>query len=563
VTESATQIPAPLDLASVPGQQQRRKGSLEAVVRGGTLNLVGAVVNAAMSVALVIVIARGFSRSTAGSFWSVLSLFLVLQQAGKFGVDTGIVYFLPRQRVQHRIADLRATIRMSLLAVLVAGILTGLALFLLAPLVAETVLGPNSDGGVTLIRVLALGMPISMIYDIVLAGTRGFGAMAPGVFLDKIGRSFLQPLLVLLLLALDVRSVAALAIAWLIPYGPTMPIAVAWLRRLVRRAAGEARAARAEALNVPAGASRSETLHVLAGSRNSAQAVSPGLRQQFWSYTRPRALASAFQIALTRIDVVLISALRGPADAAVYVAVTRLLVLGQFAVQAVQAAMSPQISSLLAADDRTAVEQLYQLSTAWLVMLSWPIYLLFASYGPPVLSILGKSYAHGGDDVVTLLAVGMLFAAASGPVDVLLLMAGQSRRSLFNRFIALVVNVGVDLVLIPRMGILGAAIGWAIALIAANVLGLFQVRGVLGFSPFGPATRVAAVLAIIFFGVFPLAVRLATGTSLAGFAAALVLGTVGYGFCIHHWRQLLRLRLLRSLRRRPARRPAAEVLLQV
>src|ERR1700710_1014391 len=102
--ETAAGVAGPLPTAAPPQQQ---RGHLEAVVRGGSLNLFGAVVNSGLSVALVVVIARGFSPAVAGSFWSATSLFLFLQQVGNLGIATGVVYFLPRQRVQRRIADLR------------------------------------------------------------------------------------------------------------------------------------------------------------------------------------------------------------------------------------------------------------------------------------------------------------------------------------------------------------------------------------------------------------------------------------------------------------------------
>ena len=44
---------------------------------------------------------------------------------------------------------------------------------------------------------------------------------------------------------------------------------------------------------------------------------------------------------------------------------------------------------------------------------------------------------------------------------------------------------GLDLVLIPRIGILGAAIGWASGIVATNLLAVLQVGISLKIHPFG------------------------------------------------------------------------------
>ena len=74
--------------------------------------------------------------------------------------------------------------------------------------------------------------------------------------------------------------------------------------------------------------------------------------------------------------------------------------------------------------------------------------------------------------------VAALLATACGPVDSVLLMAGRSWLSLRNSVVALVVNVGLNVVLIPLAGILYAAAGrHPIAGIAAAFAGRDAGRG--------------------------------------------------------------------------------------
>ncbi len=503
---------------------------LRALARGGGLNYVGAIISAAMSLVLVVAVARGAGRTQAGAFWAALSLFLILETVSKFGSDTGTVYFVSRYLALGRRADVAVTLRRSVTTVVTGGILVGGALFVFAPWVSSTVLGHHTVDSVPLLRIFAVAMPLIAAYDILLSASRGFGSMSPTVLVDKIGVAALQPLLIVVLLATGVGAERIVG-GWTIPYVLGVVAAYFFLRRRLRslRSTG-----------------------VKTGSRD--------LRREFYSYTAPRAVAGVCQSALARLDVVLISALRSPGEAAIYAAVTRFLVLGQLGVVAVQQAMSPKIGQLLAREDLDSARAVYQTATAWLVALSWPVYLMFAVYGVTVLDVLGRGYAAAGASVVTLLAVGMLFSAASGPVDTLLLMSGRSARSLFNRIFALVVNVAVDLVLIPHLGIRGAAIGWAVALVAVNTTALFQVRSMLHMHPLGAGTRASIVLSLVCFGAVPLAVRFIAGTGVVAFVVAALIAVALYVAGAWRARDVLYLRMLSELvpSRRGRRRPRAE-----
>ena len=254
----------------------------------------------------------------------------------------------------------------------------------------------------------------------------------------------------------------------------------------------------------------------------------------FWAFTAPRALAAVAQIVLQRLDIVLVAVISGPAQAAVYAAATRFLVAGQLANAALIQAAQPQLSHLFGVGDRAAAGAVYQATTAWLIVLTWPLYLLSALFGPQLLAVFGRSYRDGAT-VVVILALAMLPATACGQVDLVLTMAGRSGWSLFNGFLAVVVNVAVDVALIPRAGITGAAIGWAAALAVSNLVPLAQVAWVARVHPFGRGPAAAITVTAVAFGAVPLAARTALGpglaASLTGVAAGTLLAAAGLWCC--------------------------------
>ncbi len=174
----------------------------------------------------------------------------------------------------------------------------------------------------------------------------------------------------------------------------------------------------------------------------------------------------------------------GAAPAAIYTAATRFLVLGQVATSALQQVSEPQLARLLARKRKDTVSLVIRQMTLWSVALVWPVYLVFAVHASALMALVfGPGYEAGGI-VLQLLATAMLVATAVGPLDVLLLMAGRSSLSLLNISVALVVDLALCVLLIPQLGILGAGIAWAAAIIAKNLLCLWQVRKHLGISVF-------------------------------------------------------------------------------
>lgn len=271
------------------------------------------------------------------------------------------------------------------------------------------------------------------------------------------------------------------------------------------------------------------------------------LARAFWRYTAPRAVAQVCQTALQRADIVLIAALASPRDAAIYTAATRFMVIGQLGTQAVQQAMQPAVSRLMALEDREGVARVFAGCTTWTVALTWPVHLAVAVAAPTYLSLFGHGYAGAGQYATVILGLAMLLATGAGPVDVMLLMAGRSGLSLVNAAVALAVDLALDALLIPWLGVTGAAIGWASALAARNVLPLAQVSRLFGMTPAGAGLGLASVSALACFGALPLLARLAFGTTAT--LVGLLLGAGCYAVLLWIGRNRLALTAFVAVRR--------------
>lgn len=516
--------PAPAAAARVGAGRPGIRG----IARGGVLNLVGAAVVALTNVALVVIVTRSMPKATAGQFFALTSVFLMAETIACLGTGTGLVYFTARTRSLGRPDRIRAFQWVALAPVLVLSVTASVVLA-----VWSSFFGRIAGGGEhtrAAVLVLALLLPMAALSDTLMAGTRGHGTMLPTVALDRTGRPLVQ--IGLVALAGGAGSLPLLAGAWALPWLASALVAAWWLIRLGRR-------------------HRSPSASTPEGSEESPRAA----WREFWRFTWPRSVTSIVQLALQRMDIVLIAVLIGPAQAAVYTAATRFLVVGQGALQAISNAAQPRMAELLAVDDRRSTRTVYRSATAWIVMLTWPVYLLCALFGRSVLRIFGQGYTSGLT-VILVLSGAMLVATACGMVDMLLNMAGRTTWTLVNSVIGLAVMVGLDLLLIPRIGILGAGIGWAAAIVTNNLLPLAQLFLSLGLHPFGRATLRAAALCSVCFGALPGLTRLLLPGNGTAALVAVLAGTGAFVATALRWRARLGLPALSAVLPRP-RRPAS------
>jgi O-antigen/teichoic acid export membrane protein len=495
----------------------RNAAATRRAARGSLANLAGAAVSAAATFALTVVVTRGISRPAAGVFFTATSLFLLATSVGQLGSGSGLVYFLSRCRARGTQGLVAAYLRAALRPVLVSGVAMGVATFVFAGPIAGWIL-PGHPEAATYLRVLAVFVPLVGVENVALAASRGMGTMRANVVVEQVCRPLLQ--LALVAAAVAFSGVAGLGWAWAAGYAPAAAAAWWWWRRNRPRA------------------DRSAVAH-------------PRLAGDFWRFTAPRSLASVAQQAMQRLDIVLVGALAGAVPAAVYAAATRFVVLGQMGRNAVSLAVQPQLAVSLARSDRSATNVLYQTSTAWLMAVTWPVYLVLTTFGGPLLHVFGSGYRTGAT-VLVLLALSMLVATFCGDVDVMLIMAGRTSWSLINVATAFGVNLGLDLWLIPTHGVLGAAVGWAVAIAVKNLSALIQVALVMRLHPFGRMTLAVACVSVAGYGVVPLLTRLALGPSAAALAVALVLGSFVYAGGLWTFRRVLRLAELRRAVRRHA-----------
>lgn len=490
-------------------------GQLERIARGATASLAGAAVSAVAGFTVVVIVTQAFSRTDAGALFSASSLFVIVLAVVGLGIDAGLGRFLLRHVAERRWDWAHACLRNTAAVTAVSGTIATAIMWVLAEPVASLIGLPAAEGP-TVVRLFAMAVVASAMGNWALGASRAFANIRQTVLIEKLCRSILQLVLVAAC-AWTATDLTTLSLAWALPSVLLAPVALLGLRRVVRAM-------------VPASAARA-----------------PEATREFWRFTTPRSIAQVAQLIVQRIDIILIAALLSPAAAAVYTAATRFVPLGQLGTQAIQQVVQPRFTHLLATGQRGALAEVVRTTTAWNVAVAWPLYLVVGSMAGVYLQLFGQGFASDGLAVVVIMVLGMLVGVASGPVDTILLMSGRSWLSLGNALLALVVDVIGCLILIPPMGIAGAAVAWSAAVIVKSALGFAAVWRFEGLSPLSKASRLVMVASAVCFALPGLALSLLGLANLLTLLALLASGGYCYFRVLRRSSGLLRLEALRAL----------------
>jgi O-antigen/teichoic acid export membrane protein len=399
--------------------------SAERVSRSATFALIAQLIGGAMTGVLTIFLGRALPAGQFGGFTFALSVLAIAALFADLGIASASGRFMAERRDQPGAAA--AVFRTALRLKLLTGIPASLALILLAGPICSTF---GTSGAVWALRGCALALMAQTIFNFCLGAFVALGKLRFNVVLATIESvaevSATIPLVVL--------SSTATAAAFGRAAGFGVGLAAALV--LARRAIDSAR-------RTP------ETGEDLV--------VSP---RRIMGYAGPLMLIDAAFRVFVSIDVLLIAAiLGGGARIAAFGLPLRLTVLFEYPAAAVASAVAPRLTQRRSAGD---VELLAQ-SMRYLTIVQMLFIVPMIIWPEAIMHLLfGAKYAEA-PEVLRALAPYVLLAGIAQLTTLTVNYLGEAWRRVPIAVVMLTVNVVVDIILLPRVGIVGGAIGTSAA----------------------------------------------------------------------------------------------------
>jgi len=191
------------------------------------------------------------------------------------------------------------------------------------------------------------------------------------------------------------------------------------------------------------------------------------LKTQLW-FALPLTAAGLVAAGLTWVDHLLLARLSSAETVGLYGPAARCALLLGLGLQGVNAMLGPSFARRLSQGDREEARRLFAVGNRW--AFTWALLGLaaLAGCGQPLLRLFGEDWAQAHSWML-LLGVGWVVNAGVGSVGLWMKMEGRVAAVVGPGLSCLGLGVVIDVLLIPSLGGLGAAIGTATAMAAQNI----------------------------------------------------------------------------------------------
>lgn len=411
-----------------------------ATAKGSGFLAGGSVFELASRFVISLLLARALGATGYGLYNLAISAGTIFAGISALGLDDAVVRYVAIQVRERDDRGVRGTLQVALTISMTVSAVLGVALYFGAEPIAVGVF--NEPALTELLRLFSVIAPAMTLSNVLAATAKGFKRMDHVAVAENIVMSLARMILLaaLMLVGLDVYAAAII-------FGISDVAATVTMIALTNR-------------HFPM-----TSLFRRGAQRNV---------REIFRFALPLWLSGLLLQFRKNIQVLLLGALSVAADVGLISIVGRINLASHVIYRSIVAAVKPVLAELSSQGERDELQVVYRTSTRWTFMFNVPVFLVMVLFPTPLLSIFGSSFEAGALPLVVL-ACSELANAATGTCGSIIDMTGHTRVKLANSVVWMALLFGTNLLLIPRWGVLGAAVATLLSTATINLARVVEV----------------------------------------------------------------------------------------
>ena len=197
----------------------------------------------------------------------------------------------------------------------------------------------------------------------------------------------------------------------------------------------------------------------------------------------PLMFAQSVQFVMSWTDKLMLGSMSTLEEVGIYHIAFKLSMFASVALMSINSIASPKFAEMFANNDMIGLKKVVHQSTKMIFWTSVPLVITFFMFPEFLLGLFGKEFKVGVTAFI-FLSCGKLFSSFSGSVGNILQMTGNQNILAKILLCAAILNIALNLYLIPKYGINGAALASMISIIVWNSGMILAVKKKLGFYTF-------------------------------------------------------------------------------
>ena len=429
--------------------------SLTTVARGAGIIFFGMIIGNLLGMVNQVLMGRFLGPGNYGLFNLGISVMMIFCVLPRFGLGSALTQFIPFNIKNNRPDKVKAGIDFSLKFCLIVGVLVSIALFILSGTIATTVF--HNTELELVIKVLCVSLPFLALSTTSAGFIQAFKKPEYHAYIENILMKILQIFIFVIFILFGYGLFGAL-FAFI---GAAIFASIAYIYILYSKLY--------PSLNISAFNHEQRKEHV---------------GKELVSLSWPLFLAGFTFLFMGYADKIILGIYMTPVDIGIYTAAFTIAGLMLFVFTAFSFNFRPVVAEYFAVKDISGMKKLYSSVTKWIFLLTFPalIYLIFYSRDV-IWLIYGESFTTGYLALIVL-SMGIAMNGLVGLTGGILIAIKKTKLNLLSEIIGAVSNVGLNIILIPKFGIIGAAIGTSVSISLRNISSLAFVYKELKIQPY-------------------------------------------------------------------------------
>ena len=409
------------------------------VARGGGITFVGKMFLTGVRVVTAIALARLLQADQLGMYSLALSAGNVAVAVAILGLDAALVRYVAVLVARKDDETLWGALQIGIGVSLAFSVVTGTILFALAYPAAEVLF--HKPELAPLLQLVSVIVPMLTLSEVLAGSIRGFKRMDQAALAQFVA----QPLIRLALIAVLAWGGLSVAEA-ILTFGLADLAASAILFRFLNRRFP---------LRRPLRQARREFREIM-------------------DFSIPVWLSDMMVKFHGNFQTLILGSLNTFTGVGIFTVASQMTIISSQFSSSMNVSAKPVVAELHEKDDMAEMGRVYRTANRWGVTVQLPVFLLMVLFPEQLLAIFGESYT-GGATALVIMALATLVIVGTGMGGIILDMAGYTKLKLVNSIVRLTVFIGLDLLLIPHWGIIGAAVAALAGETVVNLLRIGQV----------------------------------------------------------------------------------------
>jgi O-antigen/teichoic acid export membrane protein len=155
------------------------------------------------------------------------------------------------------------------------------------------------------------------------------------------------------------------------------------------------------------------------------------------------------------MDTIMLGIMKTSEDVGIFKAASEIPLILPVILGASNSIYAPVVASLHHKGEYDRLHNLFRITTRWVYSLALPLSLIIIFSTREIMSIFGKGFLEKGIPVLMIFTLAQFVNCVTGGVGFTLTMTGKQKLEFYNSLGLFLMNVMLNLILIPRFGSMG------------------------------------------------------------------------------------------------------------